>query len=297
MTAPGGRDDRSSRRALVLLVLAAVAVMAVDVSGDDSPVDAARSAVGEVVGPVQSGLAVVTVPFDSVGQRFTETDELRADLETLDEENARLRTELETAGIVRARGEARDVMAQRAQESGFELVGAEVVAYGSAQSFSRTVTIDAGTGDGVQADMTVLSADGLVGRVVRADRSTATVLLVIDSASIVGGRLDRDLELGVARGDGDLSDDARLHLTTMDPTTTPESGDIVLTWGSDGGTPYVAGVPIGRVESVEASPQDQTTIAVVAPYVDFSALDLVSVVVGPARPPGSEQATGTTDGR
>ncbi|MDQ3627867.1 MAG: rod shape-determining protein MreC [Actinomycetota bacterium] len=292
MTAPTRRDNGSSRRALVLLVLAAIAVMAVDASGDDSPVDVARSAVGEVIGPVQTGFAAVSGPLGAAAERFADADELHTDLEVLEAENAKLRTELQTFGLVRARGEARDVMSLRAQESGFELVGAEVVAFGPAQSFSRTVTIDAGTADGVQADMTVLSADGLVGRVVRADRSTATVLLVVDSASVVGGRLDRDLELGMARGDGDLSGDARLHLTTMDPTTTPQVGDSVLSWGSDGGTPYVAGVPIGQVESVESSPQDQTTTAIVAPYVDFSALDLVSVVVGAAPSSGSEQATG-----
>lgn len=297
MNRSGRRDDASARRALVVLALAAVAVMAVDASADDSPVDVARSAVGEVVGPVQSGLAAATRPLDSLGERFADADDLRADVDSLEAENARLRAELGTAGIVRARGEARDVMAQRAQESGFALVGAQVVAYGPAQSFSRTVTIDAGTAAGVHADMTVLSADGLVGRVVRSDRATATVLLVVDSASVVGGRLDRDLELGVARGDGDLSGDARLHLTTMDPTTEPAPGDSVLTWGSDGGTPYVAGVPIGQVESVETSPRDQTTTAVVAPYVDFSALDLVSVVVGAATTGGSEQAAGPTGGR
>jgi len=296
MTPPTRRDDGSSRRVLMLLVLAAVAVMAVDASGDDSPVDVARSTVGDVIGPVQSGFAAVAGPIDSIAQRFTDAGELRADLEALEAENARLRTELQTGGIVRARGEARDVMALRAQQSGFELVGAEVVAFGPAQSFSRTVTIDAGTVDGVQADMTVLSADGLVGRVVRADRSTATVLLVVDSASVVGGRLDRDLELGLARGDGELSDDARLHLTTLDPATTPEVGDSVLSWGSNGGIPYVAGVPIGWVESVQTNPRDQTATAVVVPYVDFSALDLVSVVVGAAASSDAAQATGAKDG-
>ncbi len=297
MTAPTRRDDGSSRRALALLVLAAVAVMAVDASGDDSPVDVARSTVGEVIGPVQSTFAAVAGPLDSIAERFADTDDLRTDLEALEGENARLRTELQTAGIVRARGEALDVMALRAQESGFALVGAEVVAVGPAQSFSRTVTIDVGTDDGVQADMTVLSADGLVGRVIRADLATATVLLVVDSGSVVGGRLDRDLELGLARGDGGLSDDARLHLTTLDPTTTPEVGDSVLSWGSDGGTPYVAGVPIGWVESVQTNPRDQTATAVVVPYVDFSALDLVSVVVGAAASSDAEQATDARGGR
>jgi rod shape-determining protein MreC len=110
-------------------------------------------------------------------------------------------------------------------------------------------------------------------------------LLIVDASSVVGGRLGTDLELGMLRGDGELSDVGRLTLTTMDPTVEPATGDIVVTWGSRGGAPYVAGVPIGRIESVESSPRDQSSSARVVPYVDFSALDLVGVVVG-ASPPG-----------
>jgi rod shape-determining protein MreC len=108
------------------------------------------------------------------------------------------------------------------------------------------------------------------------------VLLVVDSGSVVGGRLGAAQELGFLRGDGDLSGVGRLTLTTMDPRAVPAVGDSVLTWGSQGGRPYVSGVPIGIVLSVEASPRDQTATAVIAPSVDFSSLDLVQVVLGAA---------------
>ena len=72
---------------------------------------------------------------------------------------------------------------------GQALVPAHVVAYGPAQSFSRTVTIDAGSEAGVQPDQTVLNDDGLVGRVLRVTRTTATVLLIVDTESVVGGRV------------------------------------------------------------------------------------------------------------
>jgi rod shape-determining protein MreC len=283
------RDDRRARTVVVLLALAAVTVMSVDASsGDDSPLDAARSATGEVLGPVQSGLDAVVSPFGALGDRLGDDDELRAENERLEEENAQLRGQLETAGLDSARDLALRTMARFAGDRGYDTVTAEVVAYGPAQSFTRTVTIDRGTAHGVQADMTVLNADGLVGRVVRADSATATVLLVTDSESVVGGRLGSNLELGSLRGDGELSDDARLTLTTMDPAVVPSEGDSVLTWGSLDGRPYVSGVPIGSVESVSASPRDSTTTAVVAPYVDFSSLDLVQVVVGAS----SDQAAG-----
>jgi rod shape-determining protein MreC len=276
---------------VVLLALAAVTVMTVDASaGDDSPVDTARSAAGEVLGPVQSGLAAAGSPFRALGERLTSDEELRAHNERLATENAELRNLLETAGLDESRRRALLGMDRFGDRSGLRTVTAEVVAYGPAQNFSRTVTIDRGTADRVQDDMTVLNADGLVGRVVRADTTTATVLLAVDSGSVVGGRLGADQELGFLRGDGDLSDDGRLTFTTMDPRAVPTVGDPVLTWGSQGGRPYVSGVPIGSVQSVEASPRDQTNSAVIAPYVDFSSLDLVQVVVGAA--PTTDLANG-----
>jgi rod shape-determining protein MreC len=152
---------------------------------------------------------------------------------------------------------------------------------GPAQSFSRTVTIDAGRRSGVLPDMTVLNNDGLVGRVLRSGPTTATVLLVVDQESVVGGRLGSSMEIGYLRGRGDLGRDARLDLDLVDPTATAAREDSVVTWGSRNGAPYVAGVPIGRVTAISASPRQQSMQAVITPYVDFSSLDLVGVVVDP----------------
>ena len=154
-----------------------------------------------------------------------------------------------------------------------------VVALGAAQSFSRTVTIDAGTSSGVRADMTVVNSDGLVGRVIRANRTSATVLLIADTGSTVGGRLGSSLEIGFVKGRGDLGNDGRLDLDLVDTSVSPSPGDTVVTWGSRNGVPYVAGIPIGKVEKVFSQPRDLSLRAVLKPAVDFSSLDVVGVVV------------------
>ena len=60
----------------------------------------------------------------------------------------------------------------------------------------------------------------------------------------------------------------------------PAEGDVVVTWGSEDGAPYVSGVPVGRVDRGLQQPARQSAQrAVIEPYVDFSALDLVGVVV------------------
>jgi rod shape-determining protein MreC len=127
--------------------------------------------------------------------------------------------------------------------------------------------------------MTVLNNEGLVGRVIRATRTTATVLLIIDADSVVGGRLGSNMEVGFLRGRGDLGEEGRLDLDLVDNAVTPGRDDILVTWGSDNGAPYVPGIPVGRVTNVFSSPRELSKRAVIDPLVDFSSLDLVGVVV------------------
>lgn len=281
------RDNGRHRTLLVLLVLTALAVISLDAGlGSRSPARPVRLAASSVFGPAESGVANALSPLGAVTDYFSSRSSLRAENERLREENAKLRAQVNTADIDRNRLAEYDKLAEVAARAGFETVKTRVVGYGSAQSFQRTVTIDAGTSGGVHEDMTVISPDGLVGRVIRATRGNATVLLIVDRSSVVGARLGSNNELGMLRGDGSLSGAGRLTLTATDPTEKPAKGDSVVSWGSEGGTPYVAGVPIGRIEDVASSPREQSATATVAPYVDFSSLDLVAVVVGQAKDGG-----------
>ncbi len=97
--------------------------------------------------------------------------------------------------------------------------------------------------------MTVLNNDGLVGRVLRVTSTTATVLLIVDADSVVGGRVGESMEVGFLHGRGVLGNDGRLDLELVDESAVPMKHDTVVTWGSEGGAPYVSGVPVGRVTS------------------------------------------------
>jgi rod shape-determining protein MreC len=282
---PGRELDsaRRARTAVVLTVLTALTVMTLDAgTGDDSPLDPARSAAGQVFGPMESGLATLTAPVASGIDAVADVRRLHGDNVRLEREVDELRAELSTTGIDRDRLAQYDALAGVSEGTGFRLVPARVVAMGPAQAFARTVTIDAGSTDGVHADMTVLESGGLVGRVLRADPHTATVLLAVDAESVVGGRLAQSMELGYLRGSGDVGGDGRLTLDVVDPTVGPQPGDTVVTWGSRGGSPYVAGVPVGTVVDTRASAGDQSVTATVEPFADMSSLDIVGVVVGPA---------------
>lgn len=273
-------DRRPTRSLLVALVLTSLTVMTLDLHHDEgSALNPARRAVGTVLGPVEEVATSATRPFRAIPEWFDSRGDLRHDVAALQAENADLRQQVATSGFDRNRLEEYDGLTTAARTQGRALVPARVVALGSAQSFTRTVTIDAGAGSGVRPDQTVVNADGLVGRVLRVGPSSATVLLALDSRSVVGARVGSSMEVGFLTGRGVIGEDGRLDLELLDGAVTPARGDVVVTWGSRGGAPYVAGVPIGRVTQVFASLRDSSRRAVVEPAVDFTSLDLVGVVV------------------
>lgn len=280
------RQDSGRSRALIgLLLLASVTIITLD-SGHDNggtPVDPLRSAVGAVLGPVESGTSTALGPVFAIPDHFHAVSGLEARNTALEAANARLRTKLRAQQADAARSAEVDSIAHFASTRGFDIVQAQVIAMGPAQSFSRTVTIDVGTDRGVLPGLTVINDDGLVGRVIAAGATTATVLLIVDGDSTVGGRLSGSMELGFLDGSGDVGGGGSLALTLVDHSVTPHPGDTVLSWGSPGGTPYLPGIPIGRVTSVSASPVELTETATVQPYVDFSALDIVGVITGRGR--------------
>ena len=289
-------DRRPSRAVMLALLLACLTLITLDYRGGaDSPMEPARRVVGEVLGPVETGTTAAIRPFTAVPQWFRTRDALGQDLAELRAENARLRSAAATAGYDRNRLAEFDDLSTAAGDLGYALVPARVVGLGPAQSFSRTVTIDAGARAGLRPDMTVINNDGLVGRILRVTRTTATVLLIVDTESVVGGRVGGSMEVGFLRGRGVLGGDGRLDLELVDQSVVPAEGDSVVTFGSDGGAPYVKGIPVGKVTSVYTSLRETSQRAVIDPFVDFASLDLVGVVV----PSGtrSDRAVIVGDGR
>jgi rod shape-determining protein MreC len=294
---PGlAEDRRRSRRFAGLLVLAALTVVTLDAQHGPgaSPIDPLRDGVSAVLGPVETTAAAMFRPITEVPDYFGNVHDLRADNDALAHSNAELQRELAAAQANQHRNAELSGITEFSDTSGFDVVAAQVVAVGPAQSFSQTVTIDIGTADGVVPDLTVINSDGLVGRVVEATRSSATVLLIVDVKSTIGGRLGDSMELGFLDGDADLSGDGRLELSLVDHTIDPRVGDTVVTWGSHNGAPYVAGVPIGYVVGVHSSPAELTQTAEVRPYVDFSSLDVVGVVTGRSGDSSPDVAAGTS---
>ncbi|MGB9376513.1 MAG: rod shape-determining protein MreC [Mycobacteriales bacterium] len=259
------RPSPRQRLALALLILVSATLVTLDYQmADGRFVSVLRGAVTSVAGPVQRSVGGIQLPFSGSA---AEQDRLRRD-------NMRLREQLRAAQLDQSAAKQLDRLDTLAARGGYLLVPARVVALGASTGLEWTVTISVGSRGGVRPGMTVITGDGLVGRVKRVSATTCVVLLAIDRLSAVGARVDSSGELGLAKGDGPR----RMRLQLLDPQARVSVGDRLVT-GPYGETTFAAGVPIGTVSKVSEPGGQLVRTAEVKPYVDFTALDVVGVVL------------------
>jgi rod shape-determining protein MreC len=271
----------------VLLAVALVLITVDHRGGASSPLEPLH-AVGAALftGGERLGTRAVRPVRDLVSTLAVAPDAKRR-IKALEQENARLRGELSTRAIDRRRSGELDRMLGLAGRGGYRVVPGEVIARRGAPGFEDTVEVDVGTDDGVRPNMTVLNGDGLIGRVVRAAARSSTVVLLTDPASAAGARLEGGNEIGVVNGLGDSAAGTGLvRFRLLDSSAPLTPGHRIVSFGSQSGAPYVAGVPIGVIERVESTSNELTRVAYARPYADFTSLDVVGGVVGgPRRDP------------
>jgi rod shape-determining protein MreC len=263
------------------LVLLSITFIVLDLRGtSQGPLQPLRTGAAAVFGPLESALSTVVRPigalFGSLGQFGGQQDRI----DDLTEESNTLRAELDVIADDIARVEALDALLGVAANIAVDVLPAQVIAVGPAQGFAWTVTVDVGTIDGIEPGMSVINGGGLVGRIISVGPDNATVLLVVDATSTVGGRLAGSSQIGIVSGTGRQD---RLTMQLLDPLAPVEEGDIVVTFGSQGGRPFAPGIPVGVVSTVSGTPGQLTRVANLKPYANISTLSIVGVVVSQPR--------------
>ncbi|GAA1982298.1 rod shape-determining protein MreC [Kitasatospora viridis] len=274
------RDTRESRLLLILLVAVAFALITVDIKGgESSPLNGARKTAADLFGPVERGTAGAVDPIARTIRAIRDSGTQQQRLDQIGNENTELRQRLASSDLAGARTKQLDDLLRTAGTGGYTIKAAQVIAIGAAQGFSWTITIDAGSDDGLQRDMTVINGEGLVGRITTVARTTATVLLATDPGFTAGTRMESSGEIGFATGQGA----SPMKVELLNGKAQVKPGDRLTTFGSQSGRPFVPGVPVGKVLQVEATPGELTKTVLVQPFVSFTRLDLVGVVVVPPR--------------
>ena len=268
-----GGDNRG-RLLIIVLLVTSLFLITLDLRGVQV-IDGLRTGTQTALTPVQKAGSWVVSPFRNFLSDVTHLGRTRNQIEKLRDENDKLRLTLQNRKTADAQLKQLKGVLNLAGTAGYDVVNAKVISQGSTTSFTQTITIDAGTSSGVRANMTVLSGYGLVGVVKFAYRDSALVQLASDPAFKIGARIAGTQQIGILSGQGTRKGVLQL----LDNTTQVRKGDALLARGSQNGRPFVPGVPIGEVTSVDNSPGSVTQTADVKFYTNFSTLGVVAVVV------------------
>lgn len=269
---------RSGRGRLLLLVFLALSIILITLDfrpGYNGVFERAKDVGVTIVAPVQRGITAVFRPVRNFFSSVAELGSLRSKNDDLEAEVAQLQSEIAQAkALIEENQSLREIQALRESYTSMESVAAEVIAKAPG-NYKWAVVIDKGLDDGVRPDMAVLNQKGLVGKIITADDHQSTVLLIIDPRGAAAARVEDRRDTGRINGNGAGEN---LSLQLIGPNAEVQDGDRVVTAGYDGSI-FPPRIPIGVVTRVSGDERVLERDIEVDPFVDFTALDFVVVLL------------------
>ena len=262
---------RTQSRSTGLFLSMCAALLLVAMVSQQSWAAGARGAAKSALAPFESGLTSAADRVGRVTSELGDVSALRAQNQQLLAEDAALRRQV--VELNAAAGENATLRQALAFERSFghRMVAAQVVGLGP-DGFSRTLEIDRGTSDGVQAGMIVTTGAGLLGRVSEAGPHAAIVQTLADPQSRVNVFLSRSNLQGTVLGGPtalQLQIEHSIGVVASD-------GEWALTSGVGGG--YPRGLVVGEIASVSRHDAATFDDAVLAWVNDPAKVSLVLVI-------------------
>jgi len=267
-----------SRLLLVLLLVSSLFLITLDLRGVNLA-GSIRSGVANMFSPLESIASKIFSPIGNFTSDLKNFGQSKKKIEQLTKEVDLLKSEKildqDTVGQL---SQLRNVL-DLAGRGGYKVVAAKVINRGSAATFKQTITIDVGSSSGIEKNMTVISDSGLVGVVKSVTSSSAIVLLMSDPTFKIGVRIAGTQSIGVVSGQGGST----YLLQLLDATGEIKKGDVLVARGSQDGKPFVPGVPVGTVTTVQSNASSITQNADVVGISNLERIGVVAVVTSPPK--------------
>lgn len=239
------------------------------------------NAIRTVFAPFQNGVAYVAARVNSITSFIWEADEYRKQNMELTAKVNELTAQNRDAENYRQENERlQELLELKVSIEDYSTVAAQVIAY-STNNWYDTLEINKGKAAGIDVGNSVVTPEGVVGRVIAAGENWATVSSIINTGSATGVKIPRTGEIGVVEGESELCMQGLCRVSFIGNESGLIIGDLLETSGTGG--IYPSGFVVGRVTEVEADNTGKLKNALVEPAVDFAHLREVLVINGMAR--------------
>jgi rod shape-determining protein MreC len=278
---------------LAMLLFANLAIMAVDARDSTTKQRMFRVWIQAAASPAQSISSKAGSTGSNLVRQIINFRSTAVENEQLRQQLSRSELELQNARHAAEENERLRALLNLKEKTGYDQVAARVIARDSSVWFN-TVTINRGSSAGIDLNMPVVTAGGIVGRVVSLSPVTAQVMMVTDEKAAAGaivGQLGGSGALGSVIG---LGESGLIEMRYVSGLQKVEVGDSILTTGQDG--IYPAGLNVGEVVQVKHGTATEAHQIFIRPGAKLDQLEEVAVLLyRPPQRPAPDQALPNVD--
>lgn len=267
---------------LVTLLVTNLILMAVNARDADGQVKMLRVWTQTLASPLQSASSKASGATSGFFQQIWNFRSSAAENEQLKQRLTQAEQELNVARAAAAENERLKALLSLNEQSEIKSIPARVIARDASVWFN-TITINRGSSSGIVVNMPVVTAGGIVGRVITVSPWASQVMMITDEkagAGAVVGQLGQSGALGSVRGRADLGV-AMIEMRYVSGLEKVEVNDVVMTTGQDG--IYPPGLNVGRVVDVKSGTATQAHQILIQPGAQLDHLEEVAVLL--YRPP------------
>jgi rod shape-determining protein MreC len=141
----------------------------------------------------------------------------------------------------------------------------------------RTVyTLSKGTLHGIEVNMPIITEKGLLGHITEVGATWSKAVLLTETASAVGGYIERSGVLGVVEGTYELRTEGVCRMVYIEPDSDIRVGDKVISSGVGG--VYPRGLMIGKVTEIKMDEASRTLTATIEPSADLDSVSKLMII-------------------
>ncbi|MCB2292517.1 rod shape-determining protein MreC [Clostridium algoriphilum] len=263
---------------VVIIILSVSFLALIGYSANRDKKSFVENGVGVTINSVQgifyNGFYKITNSF----QFITNISNVKKQNEELRKSNNKLQSKALEYDVLKKESERlRSMLNFSKQRDEYNYVGAEIIGV-SGNSFSDGFIINKGENKGFKKGMIAMTGEGLVGQVTSVGNNWSIVQCLsnenIAVAALVQSTRDNN---GIVKGYKDENNKSLAEIERLSLESAVKKGDVIVTSGLGG--IYPAGIRIGKVLSVHENKGEVMKSAIIEPYVNFSKIEEVFIVV------------------
>jgi len=259
----------------IIITIVLLTVLVIITNIDTSNFSFLEGIAQKLVMPVQNGLTYLKNKIAGNNTFFEDINNLKTENENLKKQNEELNKSLSELGIIKAENKTLREYANLSDEyTKYTTVPAYIIDR-DWENLNSTIVINVGKREGVEANMPVVSADGVVGYVISSTETTAKVQPIIDPSSSISGIMSISRDNLIVKGE--LGKSNELKATYISADADLVLNDDVETSGIGG--IYPKGLKIGKLLEIVEAENVTEKYAIIKPAVDFSKIETVLVII------------------